>query len=101
MIEPENKPVSNYTGSQATFSMIFNQIKARWGEKEAKRYDPLRNCLTYRAWIDAGFRVRRGEKALKSITFIPVEDSETGKVVDCYRRTVNLFYYRQLEKIIS
>lgn len=90
---------SKWQGSQSTYNMVFNQIKSRYGEKEAHKYDPSRNCLTYRSWLDRGLRVKRGEKALKSITFIPVEIP--GKPTAVYKKTVNLFYYLQLERIIS
>jgi len=79
--------------------MVFDQIAERWGMDMARRFDPARNCRTYQDWLDCGFRVRRGEKALKSVTYIPVE--KDGAVTDVYRKTVNLFYFNQLERILS
>jgi hypothetical protein len=77
----------------------MEQIRSRWGDEEAKKFDPQRNTRTYASWKEAGFRVKRGETALKSITFIPVED-KNGETVNVYKKTVNLFYYLQLERVI-
>lgn len=91
---------TNYRGSIENYLAVLEQIRNRWGDDEAKKYDPKRNARTYNAWREAGFRVKRGETALKSITFIPVED-KSGETVNVYKKTVNLFYYLQLEKTIS
>lgn len=91
---------TNYRGSIENYLAVMDQIRNRFGEKAARRYDPHRNARSYAAWKEAGFRVKRGETALKSITFIPVED-KSGEVVNVYKKTVNLFYYPQLERIIS
>ena len=89
-------PVSEYTGSEVTKSMISEQIKARWGESELKNYDPFHNARTFKSWLKLGFCVRKGEKALKSITYTETKDIE-GNVVKRIRRPVFLFYYRQVE----
>ena len=102
MIELKDVPPTHYTGCQATYLMVLEQIRNRWGEKAARKYDPARNCRTWNSWKDeVGLKVRRGERALKSITFIPVENKKTGEVVNCYKKTVNLFFYKQLERIIQ
>ena len=91
-------PKSNYKGSVATKKMVAAQIKERWCEEEVKNYHPESNCLTFRAWSEAGYRVKKGEKALKSITYVEKED-ENGEVVSTYPKTVNLFYIKQVEKV--
>jgi hypothetical protein len=91
--------LSNYSGSDATYKMVAAQIKERFGEKEVENYNPYSNCLTFRQWAQQGYRVRRGEKALKSITIVEVKN-EAGEVIKKYPRTVNLFYYLQTEKIL-
>ena len=91
-------PKSNYKGSIATKKMVASQIKERWGEKEVAKYNPLKNCLPFRAWSEAGYMIKKGEKALKSITFVEVED-KAGNVVKKYPKTVNLFYIKQVEKV--
>lgn len=95
-----NGPVSPYTGSQETLALVSEQIKARWGESELKNYDPFHNARTFQSWLKLGFKVRKGEKALRSITFVETKDVE-GNILKRYRRPVFLFYYRQVEKIGS
>ena len=89
---------SNYKGSQKTKSMVEEQIKERFGDEEAKKYNPMENCLPFRLWSEAGFKVKKGEKALKSITYVEVKDKK-GEVINKYPRKVNLFYHLQVEKV--
>lgn len=91
-------PVSPYTGSQETLALVSEQIKKRWGESELKNYDPFHNARTFQSWLKLGFKVRKGEKALRSITFVETKDAE-GNILKKYRRPVYLFYYRQVEKV--
>lgn len=91
---------TNYRGSEATKKMVSEQIAQRFGQDEVQNYNPYANCMTFRQWLAAGYRVRRGEKALKSITYIEVKD-ENGEVVKKYPKTVNLFYEKQVEEIAS
>ena len=94
----EKKIISNWTGSETTESLVRRQILARWGEAEAGRYDPKANCLTIRQWNKNGFRVRKGETAIKS--FIVIEKkNEKGEVVKKYPKRINLFYFRQVDSV--
>ncbi len=65
------KITSNWTGSENTKSMVQKQILERYGAEEANRYDPQSNCLTFKKWSEAGFKVKSGEKAIQS--FIVIE----------------------------
>lgn len=90
------KHLSNYRGSPQTAEMVKKEIALRWGEEEAEnRYDPLTNCLPFSKWRDLGRRVKKGEKSIRSITFIEKKD-EAGNVIKRYRKTVHLFYYLSL-----
>lgn len=91
---------TNYQGSAATKKMVTEQITLRFGQEAAQNYNPYVNCRTYKSWLAAGYKVRRGEKALKSITYVEVKD-ESGEVVKKYPKTVNLFYEKQVEEIAS
>ena len=95
----ESPITSAYTGSQLTKDLISQQIVERWGKAELKQYDPYKNCLPFTYWVKMGFRVRKGEKALRSCTFIEVKDAQ-GEVIRKIRRTVLLFYYKQVEKAV-
>ena len=91
------KIVSTWTGSVFTSEYVRRQILARWGEKEADNYDPKSNCLTFNRWNENGYKVKKGEKSLKS--FIVVEQKDKfGKVVKQYPKKINLFYALQVEK---
>lgn len=90
------KVMSNYRGSVTTAQLVQEEIRKRWGDKEANAYDPYTNCLTYRQWQEMNYQVKRGEKAILSFTFIDVVD-ELGKVLHSYRKTVHLFYRTQVE----
>ncbi len=90
--------VSSWKGSENTAENVKKQIMARWGETEADSYDPRSNCLTFNQWHTHGYRVKKGEKALKSMTIIE-KKNEKGEVVEKYPKTVNLFYVGQVEKM--
>lgn len=92
----DNRPRSSYRGSERTLEMVRDQIKERWGIKEARSFDPYHDCMTATAWLAAGFKIKRNEKALKSVTFIESEDAD-GHMTQKVRRVVNLFHRRQVE----
>ena len=86
-----------YRGSKSTAECVGAQIVERYGEAEAKNYNPQLNCKTFKQWIQDGFKVKKGEKALKSYTLIEMKDKH-GDVTK-RRRTVNLFYILQVEPL--
>ncbi|MGD0328453.1 MAG: hypothetical protein ABSB00_01925 [Minisyncoccia bacterium] len=85
-----------FTGSELTSTMIRNQISERWGEAEAARYDPYQNARTFAQWLKLGFTVKKGQKALRSITYIDAKN-ERGEDIKI-PRTVLLFYRLQVER---
>lgn len=89
---------SNYQGSKETYQLVAAQIKERYGADEVKNYNPFTNCLTFQQWRKVGFKVKKGSKALKSITFVKVEDAD-GNVIKSYPKTVNLFYHLDTEAL--
>ena len=84
---------SIYKGGR-TAEFVRLEIKDRFGIKAAKEYNPLENCFTFNGWKQRGYLVKKGEKAIKSVTFI--KDEETG---DTFPRTVCLFAKPQVEEI--
>jgi len=94
----EKKIISNWTGSETTENLVRKQISTRWGEKEAKKYNPKSNCMTIGKWNESGFRVKKGEKALKSYIVIE-KKSKTGKVISKYPKQINLFYKSQVMSV--
>ena len=87
------KLTSIYKGGR-TALFVKAEIKDRFGKEEARKYDPTKNCFTFRGWKQRGYSVNKGEKAIKSVTFI--KDEETG---DTYPRAVFLFAQPQVNKI--
>ena len=91
---------SSYTGSVVTANTVREEIAKRWGKSEAKNYDPYSNCLPFRRWLQLGFRVRKGQKSIPSLTFVP-KFNEAGEQVSSYPKKVHLFYWLQTEPIAS
>jgi hypothetical protein len=93
---------SEWKGSVDTARSIAQQIGNRWGEEEVKKYDPLTNCFTYNGWKERGFQVKKGEKGMRSVTFVEgTKKDKTGKESNfSYPRSITLFYEKQVEKII-
>lgn len=92
--------LSTWKGSLHTASIVATEIAKRWGEKEVQNYDPRKNCFTFMTWKKLGFSVKKGEKAIRSITFIEKEvENEDGDLeIRRYPRNVNLFYIKQVQK---
>lgn len=89
---------SGWTGSVNTAEQVKKQICARWGTEEADKYDPKSNCLTFMAWLKAGYAVRKGEKAIKSFIMLEEKDKD-NKVVRKHFKRISLFYIRQVDKL--
>lgn len=89
---------SPYKGSDKTYEMVKEQIRERWGEDLAEEFDPYTDAMPLVSWTAYGYRIRKGEKALKSVTYIEVKD-EKGDVVRKVQRTVNLFHHCQVLKV--
>ncbi len=90
-----------WRGSIKTADAVREEIARRYGEQEAARYDPRVNCFTFQTWKAKGYYVRKGEKAIRSMTLLEVpEEDQDGKEpeVHKYPKTVYLFYIKQVEK---
>ena len=95
--QTKQENLTNFTGSESTYKMVAKQIKQRFGEKSVADYDPRRNCKSFKSWLEEGYKVKRGEKALKSITFI--EKKESDGSIKKYPKKISLFFYLQVEKL--
>src|SRR6266581_208440 len=102
------RPASKETywkGSRKTYEVIRRQIAERWGDIEAEKYDPSKNCFTFNTWKAKGYNVKKGEKALRSYTFVPETEITTNEeghatlqTVASHPKPVCLFYILQVEK---
>lgn len=91
---------TNFTGSETTRNVVRDEIVRRWGPAEADHYDPYSNTRTFSQWAAlGGYRIRKGEKAIRSYTLVDQKD-ESGKVIKRYKRNILLFYIKQLEKVV-
>lgn len=90
--------VSPYRGSEQTYEMVKEQVRERWGDKVAETFDPHRDAMPFSWWIKQGYAVKKGSKALKSVTIVEVKDDE-GKIIRTFPRSVNLFHRKQVEPI--
>jgi len=59
---------------------VLQAVRERFPEW-ADQCEPYVNVLTLRAWNERGYRVKKGEKAIRVAAAIPVwtEDKETGE----------------------
>ena len=105
-LQQQRKTVAHWRGSTKTADAVREEISRRWGDKEAAKYNPLTNCFTIRTWNALGYQVKKGEKAIRSITYVEAKDqAETADAdeeeetdVVKYPKTVYLFYRTQVEK---
>jgi hypothetical protein len=90
---------SHWQGSPKTAMLIRGQIAERWGEQEAAKYHPDTNCFTFNTWLAKGYKVKKGEKALRSYTIIskPAAEDQEEEMIR-YPKGVCLFYILQVEK---
>ncbi|MDD3662626.1 MAG: hypothetical protein PHT84_02050 [Candidatus Pacebacteria bacterium] len=88
---------SNWTGSENTSDLVRKQIAERWGEDEAKRYNPFVNCFTFNGWLKNGYVVRKDEKAIRSFIIVEKKDKKTGAVIERRPKTIYLFFDLQVE----
>jgi len=88
---------AQWKGSLKTADAVREEIARRWGEEEAANYHPLTNCFTFQTWLTKGYHVKKGEKAIRSMTIKEVTDEDTNEIKK-YPKTVYLFYITQVEK---
>jgi hypothetical protein len=103
-LHPQVKTLAHWRGSAKTADAVRQEIARRWGDAEAAKYDPLTNCFTIQTWNKLGYRVKKGETAIRSITYVEGtdqaedDDADVEQEVRTYPKTVYLFYRTQVEK---
>jgi N-terminal domain of anti-restriction factor ArdC len=104
-LQQQLKTLAHWRGSEKTADAVREEIARRWGDAEAAKYDPLTNCFTIGTWNQLGYRVKKGEKAIRSITYVEgtdqtqnADDEDAEQDVRTFRKTVYLFYQTQVEK---
>src|SRR5947209_7744205 len=98
----QTQELAHWKGSLKTADAVRDEIANRWGEEEAENYDPTKNCFTFKTWLAKGYVVKKGEKAIRSMTLVEVKDenAEDGEEPETkrYRKTVYLFYIKQVKR---
>ncbi len=89
---------SSYRNSEKTRELVKAQLEERFGPEIASSYDPFTNVMTMRDWNKYGYRIKKGEKALKSVTMVEKKD-QNGEVIKRYPKRVCLFHEIQCEKV--
>jgi len=95
-----NSPVSPFSGSSTTKTLMEKAIEERYGKAELKNLDCYHTMRTFSNWARLGWKVRKGEKAFKSIVVREIKDKD-GDVIKKITHPCFLFYYRQVEKVES
>lgn len=90
---------SPWRGSERSAEMVRSQLRERFGDECADKFDPAHDAAPFSAWISAGYAPRKNSKALKSIVITEVKDKKTGEVVRKIKRTVNLFHRNDVVKL--
>ncbi|MFA6446706.1 MAG: hypothetical protein WCW31_00420 [Patescibacteria group bacterium] len=91
---------SSWRGSEKTAQLVRSEIAERFGSEAASLYDPSLNARTFRGWLKVGYRVKAGEKSLRSMTMVEKKDSQ-GNIVRKYPKQVCLFFQTQVEPITN
>ncbi|HWO07261.1 MAG TPA: hypothetical protein VNM40_01600 [Candidatus Paceibacterota bacterium] len=89
--------VSPWRGSEKTAEDVREQVRERYGDEVADEFDPASDAMPLLSWARFGYRVKRGERSLRSITFVEVKNDK-GEVEKKYKRIVHLFHRLQVEK---
>ena len=97
-MEHISKILTNWKGSAQTAEIVRDQEKTLYGSAAAESFDPRYDARPFAQWLNIGFRVKSGEKALKSFVILEEKD-EDGKVIKKHVRKVNLFHCNQVERV--
>lgn len=60
---------------------------------------PRENVFTFKAWKAIGRVVKKGEKGVKVVSWIPVKEKGTEKVIGKRPKTTTVFHITQTEEL--
>lgn len=83
--------MNSWTGSTQTAIMVADQIEKRWGREESIKYQPGINCLTFWGWKNKGYKIKEGEKGLRTYKY----EKQGRKLVKTY---MMVYYHLQVYK---
>jgi hypothetical protein len=78
--------------------MVKRQIEQRFGQEMADKYDPLVSVRPFQDWIKLGYKVKQGEKGLRSLIFLERRDEKNG-ITRRFPKVIWLFHECQVESL--
>ena len=94
-----NLKPSPYKGSPVTAQIVKQAVLEKYGEEVANEWTP-NLTRSFRNWVSNGFRIKQGEKAIRSFTMVMGKDKD-GSTDHMYKKPVFLFHVNQVEPINS
>ena len=88
------------SGSITNSKIVFDAVKERF-PAWADQCQPYVNVLTMKAWNQRGYRIKKGEKAIKVFTQVPViekDDNGEEKITGVRPARAYVFALPQVEK---
>lgn len=87
-----------WSGSEATFWAVKNQVEQRWGKNTANKFRATHDARTYKGWLSRNFKVNKGEAGIESFVIVEKKD-QTGKVIEKIYKKIWLFHRKQVSPI--
>ena len=87
-----------WSGSQATFLAVRNQVEKRWNKKTADEFRASHDARTFKGWLARNFVVNKGETGLESFVIVEKKD-RSGKVIEKIYKKIWLFHRKQVSPI--
>ena len=81
--------------------MNYGRILQAFSDRgiDPSEIQPRINVFTFKAWMAKNRRVKKGEKGVRIVTFIPVKDKKTGKKNGVRPWTSVVFHITQTETV--
>lgn len=88
---------SPYKGSAITAQIVKNAVREKYGEEVANSWNP-NLTRTFNNWKNNGYRIRQGERAIRSFTMVRSKDGDGG-LERVFKKPVYLFHFNQVEPL--
>ena len=90
--------LSPWRGSEVSEEAVRTQLRERYGDECADSFRASTDAMPFLSWASYGYKVRKGEHALKTFTVVEIKNDK-DEVIRKIRRNVNLFHKLQVEKV--
>lgn len=96
--ESFNLPQTNYRNGQKSLELVRSAIAQKFGEEEAKRFNPYTDARTFKAWIDIGYAPMKNEHGIRSFIMIPKKGTKKSEEI-LVPKNIWLFHRLQVQPI--